>query len=365
MGWRCGLIGLPNAGKTTIFNALTAAGGEVAAYPFCTISPNQGMVAVPDPRLQRLGELVKPQRLTPTAIEFVDVAGLIAGASQGEGLGNQFLGHIRDTDLLAHVVRCFPDGACPHPLGGVDPVRDVEVVETELFLADLEIVARHRLKVEKKAKAGEKAAAAALPVLSQVAEALNRGRWVRDLGLSAEAREHLRDAPLLTDKPYLFVANVSEAELQGGPALQALTDLARSRGAPVVAILGDLEAELQELPRAERQDFLDSLGLAEPGVNRLIRESYQLLHLVTFYTIVGPEVRAWTVPAGTTAPKAAGQVHSDMERGFIRAEVIRFADLDRLGSASRVREAGLLQVEGRDHLVADGEILFFRFQPGG
>ncbi|MBM4286340.1 MAG: redox-regulated ATPase YchF [Deltaproteobacteria bacterium] len=362
MGWRCGLVGLPNAGKTTIFNALTAAGAEVAAYPYCTISPNTGVVPVPDPRLTRLGELLRPQRLTPTTIEFVDVAGLIEGASRGEGLGNQFLGQIRDTDLLAHVVRCFGDAVCPHPLSGLDPVRDVEVVETELLLADLELVGRQQVKLEKKARAGCKASAAALKVLGRVEAGLNRGRWARDLGLSHQEQEHLKAAALLTLKPYLLVANVDEDENRGGPHLQALEALGRSRGAPVVPILGDLEAELQDLPAEERREFLEGLGIDEPGSQRLIRESYRLLNLVTFYTIVGPEVRAWTVPAGTTAPKAAGQVHSDMERGFIRAEVMRFADLARLGAPAKIREAGLLQVEGRDHLVQDGEILHFRFQ---
>ncbi len=362
MSWRCGIIGLPNAGKTTIFNALTAAGAETAVYPFSTINPNIGVVPVPDSHLKVLGELLKPERLTPTTIEFVDVAGLIAGASQGEGLGNQFLGHIRDTDLLVHVVRCFETKQCPHPLSGLDPVRDVEVVETELLLADLEIISRQRLKLEKRAKVGDKAAAAVLPALAKVEEGLNRGKWAGALSLSPAELEHLREIPLLTLKAYLFVANLSEAEFQGGPHYQALQDLARTRGVAVVPILGDLEAELLELPEAERREFLESLGLEEPGINRLIRESYRRLHLVTFYTIVGPEVRAWTVPAGTSAPRAAGQVHSDMEKGFIRAEVMRFDDLVRLGTPAKIKEAGLLQVEGRDHQVQDGEILTFRFQ---
>jgi|UniRef100_A0A7C3Z074 hypothetical protein len=362
MGWRCGIIGLPNAGKTTIFNALTAAQAEVAAYPFCTISPNSGVVPVPDPRLAQLGELLKPERLTPTTINFVDVAGLIAGASKGEGLGNQFLGQIRDTDLIVHVVRCFADGRCPHPLGAVDPVRDVEVVETELMLADLEILERHRVKLEKRRKAGDKQAEADLNLVARVETGLNQGLWAKDLGLKPEELARLAEVPLLTLKPYLFVANVSEEESNEGPCLRALRDLGRKRGVPVIPILGDLEAELVDLSPEEQKEFLQSLGLAEPGINRLIQESYRLLGLVTFYTIVGSEVRAWTVPAGTTAPKAAGQVHSDMEKGFIRAEVMRFADLARLGSAAKIKEAGLLSVEGRDHVVEDGEILLFRFQ---
>jgi ribosome-binding ATPase len=362
MSWRCGIIGLPNAGKTTIFNALTAAGAEVAIYPFCTINPNTGVAPVPDPHLAVLGEILQPERLTPATIEFVDVAGLIAGASKGEGLGNQFLGHIRDTDLLVHVVRCFESAKCPHPLGGLDPVRDVEVVETELMLADLEILGRQQLKLDKKAKSGCKVSAAALAVLARVEAAINRGAWAKDLELTKEEGEHLKPVALLTLKPYLFVANLSEAEFRDGPHYRALQELAASRGVAVVPILGDLEAELMELPETERREFLENLGLAEAGINRLIRESYRQLKLITFYTIVGPEVRAWTVPAGTTAPKAAGQVHSDMEKGFIRAEVMHLDDLVRLGSAARVKEAGLLQVEGRDYQVHDREVLTFRFQ---
>jgi GTP-binding protein YchF len=362
MGWRCGIIGLPNAGKTTIFNALTAAHAEVAAYPFCTITPNTGVVPIPDNRLAQLGELLQPQRLTPTTINFVDVAGLIAGASKGEGLGNQFLGQIRETDLIVHVVRCFADGRCPHPLGGLDPVRDVEVVETELMLADLEILERHRVKLEKRRKAGEKQADAGLNLVGKVEAGLNQGRWAQDQGLKPEELAQLAEVPLLTLKPYIFVANVSEGEFNGGPCLKALTELGSKRRVPVIPILGDLEAELLDLSPEEQKEFLQSLGLAEPGINRLIQESYRLLGLVTFYTIVGPEVRAWTVPSGTVAPKAAGQVHSDMEKGFIRAEVMQFADLARLGSTAKIKEAGLLMVEGRDHVVADGEILLFRFQ---
>jgi GTP-binding protein YchF len=363
MSWRCGIIGLPNAGKTTIFNALTAGQAEVAPYPFCTINPNIGVVPVPDPRLARLGELLRPQRLTPATIEFVDVAGLIEGASRGEGLGNRFLASLREVDLLVHVVRCFGDGNCPHPLSSLDPERDVEVVETELLLADLEILGRQRLKVEKQAKAGDQAAARAHPTLVRVEAGLNRGTWAGDLELSPGERKHLEGTPLLTLKPCLWVANLSEAEFHGGPHYAALQGLAAGRHRPVVPILGDLEVELQAFAPEERQEFLAGLGLTEPGMARLVRESSRLLGLVTFYTIVGPEVRAWPVPAGTPASRAAGRVHSDMEKGFIRAEVMPFAALDELESPARVKEAGLLKVEGRDYPVADGDILLFRFQP--
>ena len=362
MSWRCGIIGLPNAGKTTIFNALTGGSAEVAPYPFCTISPNTGGVPVPDPRLARLGELLTPPKLTPASIEFVDVAGLITGASRGEGLGNRFLAAIREVDLLVHVVRCFGAARCPHPLAALDPVRDVEVVETELLLADLEILGRQRLKVEKRAKVGDKMAAQAYPTLARVEAGLNRGTWARDLNLSPAEVQHLEGASLLTLKPCLLVANLDEAELTGGPHYAALQGLAAARRWPLVPILGDLEVELQAFAPEERREFLAGLGLTETGMVRLVRESSRLLGLVTFYTIVGPEVRAWHVPAGTPAPKAAGQVHSDMERGFIRAEVVPFAALDRWGTTARVKEAGLLKVEGRDYLVADGDILLFRFQ---
>jgi GTP-binding protein YchF len=252
MGWRCGIVGLPNAGKTTIFNALTAANAEVAAYPFCTISPNNGVVPVPDHRLAQLGKLLKPQRLTPTTINFVDVAGLIAGASKGEGLGNQFLGQIRDTDLIAHVVRCFADGRCPHPLGNIDPVRDVEVVETELLLADLEILERHRVKLEKRRKGGDKQAEAGLGVVARIEAGLNQGSWARDLNLTPEDLAQLAEVPLLTLKPYIFVANVSEDELNGGSCLTALEELGSQRRIPVIPILGDLEAELLDLSSEEQ-----------------------------------------------------------------------------------------------------------------
>ena len=362
MSYQCGIIGLPNAGKTTIFNALTTGTAEVAPYPFCTIAPNTGMVPVPDARLTRLGELLKPEKLTPAFIEFVDVAGLIEGASKGEGLGNQFLAAIREVDLLVHVVRCFDNASCPHPLSAIDPVRDVEVVETELLLSDLEIIRRQLLKLEKRARVGDKAASQTHPILTRIEASLNQGTLARNLELTPAETDSLKDTPLLTLKSCLFVANVSEAELEGGPAFGALKELATRRTWPLLPILGDLEVELLDFAPEERQAFLAELGLTETGLARLVRESSRLLGLVTFYTIVGTEVRAWHVPAGTAAPRAAGRVHSDMEKGFIRAEVMRFADLDRLGTPAKVKEAGLLKVQGRDYLVADGDILLFRFQ---
>jgi GTP-binding protein YchF len=361
MSWRCGIIGLPNAGKSTIFNALTNAGAEAAIYPFSTINPNIGVVPVPDPRLEALGKLLRPEKLTPTTIEFVDVAGLIKGASQGEGLGNQFLAHIRDVDLLVHVVRCFTSSKCPHPLGDLDPVRDVELVDTELILADLEILGRQRLKLEKKVRAGEKAGVPALAAISRAEEGLNQGKWAKALGLSPLELEALQPVPLLTLKPCLFVANLSEDEYPEGRHFQALKELAGARRDPLIPIFGDLEAEIQELPLTEQLEFLGAAGFPEAGISRLIRESCRLLGLVTFYTIVGPEVRAWTVPSGTALPQAAGRVHSDMEKGFIRAEVMNFQDLENLGSPAKVKEAGRLHLEGRDYLVQDGEILLFRF----
>ncbi len=363
MSTRCGLIGLPNVGKSTIFNALTAGKAEVAGYPFTTINPNAGIVPVSDPRLETLGQLLKPPKLTPTTIEFVDIAGLIEGASQGEGLGNQFLAHIRDVDLLVHVVRGFEAPDIPHIAPSLDPVRDVEIIDTELLLADLEIIRRQLLKTEKAAKSGDKKTLAQLQFLQRLEAHLNQGRWAVQLSLSEPERKLLAEIPLLTLKPYLLVDNVSEEEWRSRRFLPALEKLAQERHVPLIPILGDLEAELQDLPPEERQEFLAAAGVPESGLTRLVQASYLLLGLITFYTIVGPEVRAWTVPAGTPAARGAGKIHSDMEKGFIKAEVMTLADLVRLGAAAKVKEAGLLHLEGRDYIVQDGEILLFRFQP--
>jgi ribosome-binding ATPase len=360
---RCGLVGLPNVGKSTIFNALTAGKAEVAGYPFTTINPNAGIVPVPDSRLQTLGHLLKPPKLTPTTVEFVDIAGLIQGASQGEGLGNQFLAHIRDVDLLVHVVRCFEAQDIPHIAPTLDPVRDIEIIDTELLLADLEIIRRQLLKTAKAAKSSDKKTLAQLQVLQRLEVFVNQGHWAGEFLWSEAERTLLAEVPLLTRKPYLLVANVSEDEWHSRRLLPALERLALARQVPLIPILGDLEAELQELPPAERQEFLAAAGMPQSGLTRLIQASYQLLGLITFYTIVGPEVRAWTVPAGTPAARCAGQIHSDMEKGFIKAEVMASSDLVRLGAAAKAKEAGLMHLEGREYVVRDGEILLFRFQP--
>jgi hypothetical protein len=360
---RCGLIGLPNVGKSTIFNALTAGKAEVAGYPFTTINPNVGIVPVPDPRLETLGQLLKPPKLTPTTIEFVDIAGLIQGASQGEGLGNQFLAHIRDVDLLVQVVRGFEAQDIPHIAPTLDPVRDIQIIDTELLLADLEIIRRHLLKTEKAAKSGEKKTLAQLQLLQRLEAFLNQGRWAKHFPWSPTESALLVEVPLLTRKPCLLVANISEAEWRHRRFLPSLEKLALDRQVPLIPILGDLEAELQDLAPGDRQEFLAAASMPESGLTRLIQASYQLLGLITFYTIVGPEVRAWTVPRGTPAARCAGKIHSDMEKGFIKADVMAFADLARLGSGVKVKEAGLMHLEGREYAVRDGEILLFRFQP--
>lgn len=362
MSTRCGLIGLPNVGKSTIFNALTAGKAEVAGYPFTTINPNAGIVPVPDPRLETLGQLLKPLKLTPTTMEFVDIAGLIQGASQGEGLGNQFLAHIRDVDLLVQVVRGFEAQDIHHIAPTLDPVRDIEIIDTELLLADLEMIRRQLLKTAKAAKSGDKKILAQLQLLQSLEAFLNQGRWASQYPWSAAESTSLAEVPLLTRKPHLLVANVSEAEWRDHRFLPALEKLALARQVPLIPILGDLEAELPDLPPEERQEFLAAAGMPTSGLTRLIQASYELLGLITFYTIVGPEIRAWTVPKGTSAARGAGKIHSDMEKGFIKAEVMAFADLVRLGSAARVKEAGLMHLEGKDYIVQDGEILLFRFQ---
>ncbi len=367
MGLAIGIVGLPNVGKSTIFNALCGAAKALAAnYPFCTIDPNVGVVSVPDPRLTQLAAIVRPQRTTHTTIEFVDIAGLVAGASRGEGLGNQFLSHIRQVDAVAHVLRCFDDPDVVRVGGGVDPKGDREVVETELMLKDLESIERRRERALKDAKAPGKPGETArheLAVLDEVKAGLERGVPLRLQELDAERRLAVAPLSLLTGKPVLYIANVDEGQLAdpGDPRVRAVVELAAAEGAEAVVLCGKVEAEIAELPEAERADFLASLGLAEPGLDRLVHASYRLLGLLTFFTTLGPECRAWTVARGTRALQAAGIIHSDFEKGFIRAEVMRVEDLVALGSEAAVKERGLLRMEGKEYVVQDGDVIHFRF----
>lgn len=358
---RVGIVGLPNVGKSTLFNALTQAAVPAENYPFCTIEPNVGQVAVPDVRLKKLAALVQPERVVPAVIEFVDIAGLVKGASRGEGLGNQFLGHIRDVDAVAEVVRCFEDPDVVHVSGTVDPVADIETIETELILADLEVVGRRLAKVERQVKSGERRWQEEFAALKAIETALAAGRTARSLAGQVNLP---RDLNLLTAKALLLVANVGDEGLAGAGAAcwERVQDAARARGAEAIWLAARLEAELWALAPEERAAFLADLGLTEPGLTRLIQAGYRLLDLVTFYTTTGGrEVRAWAVPRGTPAPVAAGKIHSDMERGFIRAEVVSYADLLRAGSLAAARDQGMLRLEGRDYPVQDGDVIHFRF----
>lgn len=361
MGIKCGIVGLPNVGKSTLFNALTKAGIAAANFPFCTIDPNVGVVPVPDPRLNQLAEIVKPQKLIPTSVEFVDIAGLVAGASKGEGLGNKFLAHIREVDAIAHVVRCFEHGDIVHVAGKIDPIADIETIDTELALADLESVEKAFQRAEKAAKAGDKEAVARKEVLARLREGLDQGRPARALDLSAEEKAVVRDLFLLTLKPVMYVANVKEDGFENNPHLDRVRERAAGEGAEVVAVCAAIEEELSQLDEADRNEFLQDLGLDEPGLNRVIRAAYRLLGLQTYFTAGVKEVRAWTVKKGSTAPQAAGAIHTDFEKGFIRAETIAFDDFIRYRGEAGAKEAGRLRLEGKDYLVQEGDVLHFRF----
>ena len=367
MGLAIGIVGLPNVGKSTLFNALSNAGAQAANYPFCTIEPNVGVVPVPDERLDELTRLFKPRKRVPTSLEFVDIAGLVKGASQGEGLGNQFLSHIRQVDAVCHVMRCFQDPDVVHVEGSVDPARDAATIETELCLADLQTVDKRRDRTLKMTKAGGKPgeeAKAEIVLLDQVRAGLDAGTPVRRQGLSEEELAGLKELFLLTSKPVLYVANVGEEQVgheDSDPLVGKAREVAKADGAPLVTICSRVEAEVQELPAGERAEFLQSLGMSEPGLNKLVHAGYELLGLLTYFTAGEDECRAWTIHRGTKAPGAAGVIHTDFERGFIKAEVIGWKDLLQYGSEAAVKEKGLLRVEGKEYVVQDGDVMHFRF----
>jgi len=361
MSLQCGIVGLPNVGKSTLFNALTKAAIAAENYPFCTIDPNVGVVPLPDPRLDVIAAIVKPQAIIPTSMQFVDIAGLVAGASKGEGLGNKFLANIRETDAIAHVVRCFENDDVIHVAGKIDPIGDIEVIETELALADLESVEKALDRATRAAKVGDKKAQVRRDLLERVRAQLDTGRPVRAMGLTDEEQAEIRDLFLLTAKPTMYIANVAEDGFQDNPYLDAVRNLSVGEGAEVVPVCAAIEAEIVELDEDERGAFLADLGLDEPGLNRVVRAGYSLLGLETYFTAGPKEVRAWTIPKSAKAPQAAGVIHSDFERGFIRAEVIGYDDFVACKGEQGAKEAGKLRSEGKEYIVKDGDVVHFRF----